>query len=125
MVAVATQVCLRLVSDVTTYQVAMDAAVAAEPENYAALSTLAADIANVTPLQVGQMVKILHHWSERLRQARVDGLPDEKGCVCCHPPSFYVLPCDQISVHIHMPNNDTNARTLLRAECISCRGGLN
>ena len=66
-------------SDVTTYQKAMDAAVAAEPEHYAALNTLAAEIGNVSPLEVGQTVRILHYWERGLSLARVDGLPDENG----------------------------------------------
>ena len=46
--------CLRLVSDVSRYQSAMDDIVANEPQQYRALNRLAADIANVTPLKVGK-----------------------------------------------------------------------
>ena len=59
---------------------------AAEPEQYAALNKLAAQIGNVTPLHVGQIVSTRHNFGN-LRRARVEEMADEEGWVVCLSPS--------------------------------------
>lgn len=70
----------------------MDALVAAEPEQYAALNKLAAQIGNVTPLHVGQIVSTRHNFGN-LRRARVEAMAEEEGCVVCLSPSASYDPC--------------------------------